>query len=218
MRTLERIIISAAILIAGTANIQAQETTKAKFNPDYSIQDISAEGGVLAAFNGGSMDAGYFQLTYSRLFWKHFAYRAGLMAAPDMGGFGPLAGIPLGISWKTGTVSFEDAASYALTGAINNAVWDGLSGHSDEIGSDMLTNLLFLLFRRWEFFVGVTPAYYAGNFALLGDAGVTLSIPIWRLTLNISPVFHYSFLNDIQTDGDPTRIMMSLSGGLSWLF
>ena len=230
MRARFLFISTLVFLLVGATSAQAQEVKKEKFNPNYSIQDVSAELGVLSSVDDGRMDTIFLQMTYSRLFWRHFAFRTGIMAAPEPGGFEYLAGIPLGISYKTGTVSFEDAASYALTGAISDAVWDGLFGHSDQIGGDILVNLLFMLFRRWEFYIGVTPGYYLGapsknegvetydRFSLWGDAGAILSIPIWRLSLNLSPTFHYSFMDNYTINGVPTRSIVSFSAGISWLF
>lgn len=221
------VIISLALLLAGTASLKAQ---KAKFNPNYSIQDVSAEFGALTSVDNGNMDTIFLQMTYSRLFWRHFAFRTGIMAAPEPGGYEYLAGIPLGISYKTGTVSFEDAAAYALNGAINDAVWDGLFGRGDQIWNDLIGNLFFLLFRRWEFYIGVTPGMYLGapsrnegvdtfgRFSLWADAGAVLSIPIWRFSINLSPTFHYSFLDNYSVDGIHPRSIMSFSAGISWLF
>lgn len=221
------IIISIVLFLAGTASLQAQTE---KFNPNYSIQDISAEFGVLTSVDDGNMDTIFLQMTYSRLFRRHFAFRTGIMAAPEPGGYEYLAGIPLGISYKTGTVSFEDAAAYALTGAVSDAVWDGLFGYGDQIWNDLIANLFFFLFRRWEFYIGLTPGLYLGapsrnegvstfgRFSLWADAGAVLSIPIWRFSLNLSPTFHYSFLDNYTTDGIPSRSIMSFSAGISWLF
>lgn len=220
-------IISIVLFLAGTASLQAQA---GKFNPNYSIQDISAEFGVLTSVDDGNMDTIFLQMTYSRLFRRHFAFRTGIMAAPEPGGYEYLAGIPLGISYKTGTVSFEDAAAYALTGAVSDAVWDGLFGYGDQIWNDLIANLFFFLFRRWEFYIGVTPGLYLGatsmnegvstfgRFSLWADARAVLSIPIWRFSLNLSPTFHYSFLDNYTTDGIPSRSIMSFSAGISWLF
>lgn len=224
------IFLLAAILCAGAVCANAQEEQKVKFNPDYSIQDISAEFGHIASFNGGAMDSYYLQLTYSRLFWRQFAYRVGAMAIQEPGGFPWLAGVPLAVSYRPWTVSFEEAAAFALKETIFDTVYDGLSGRSDQIGSDILFNLFWLLFRRAEFIVGVTPGIYLGTassasnvatygrVALFGDAGLKLSIPIWRMSLDVTPMIHYSFLRNTELDGEPTRLMLSISGGISYLF
>ena len=94
------------------------------------------------------MDSYYLQLTYSRLFWRQFAYRVGAMAVQEPGGFPWLAGVPLAVSYRPWTVSFEEAAAYALKETIFDTVYDGLSGRSDQIGSDILFNLFWLLFRK----------------------------------------------------------------------
>ena len=222
--------ILAGLLCAGALCANAQEEEKIKFNPEYSIQDIAVEYGRIASFNGGAMDSNYLQINYSRLFWRQFAFRAGAMAVKDPGGFEWLAGVPLAVSYRPWTVSFEDAVAYTLQESLYDTVYDSLSGRSDEIGSDILFNLFWLLFRRFELIVGVTPALYLGNaspaanvntygrFAIIGDAGIKLSIPIWRLSLDITPQAHYSFLKNTELDGEPTRLMLSASFGISYLF
>lgn len=72
------------------------------------------------------------------------------------------------------------------------------------------------------------------RFTLTADAGLTLSIPVWRFSLDITPSFHYLFTNNFteyRQDIDPlterpvgspslrpVRWHFSISGGLSWLF
>ncbi|MBP5333127.1 MAG: hypothetical protein J6W94_06440 [Bacteroidales bacterium] len=222
--------ILAGLLCAGIVCANAQDEDNVRFNPEYSIQDISVEYGRIASFNGGAMDSNYLQVNYSRLFWRQFAFRAGAMAVKDPGGFEWLAGAPLAVSYRPWTVSLEDAVAYTLQETLYDTVYDSLSGRSDQIGSDILFNLFWLLFRRFELIVGVTPALYLGNaspasnvntygrFALIGDAGVKFSIPIWRFSLDITPQAHYSFLRNTELDGEPTRLMMSASFGISYLF
>lgn len=222
--------VIAALLVTGALTLHAQNEPKPKFNPNYAMQSLSAEYGVMASFNGGAMDSQYFQLTYSHKFWRHFSYRTGAMAVPRPGGFELLAGIPLGLSFSTGTASFEDAASYALHQSIYDVVAGTIWGDYGGISHNLVENLLLLLFRRFDFFVGITPGYYFGKpstasnitihnrYSLWVDAGMTLSIPIWRFTLNLSPVFHYACINNCEMDNQPTRTVMSFSGGISYLF
>ena len=222
--------VFAGLLFAGAICANAQEEEKVRFNPDYSIQDIAVEYGRIASFNGGGMDSYYLQINYSRLFWRQFAFRTGALAVREPGGYEWLAGVPLAVSYRPWTVSFEDAVAYSLRETLYDTVYDSLSGRTDQIGSDILFNLFWLLFRRAEFIVGVTPAYYLGRvsaasnvdtygrFALIGEAGLKLSIPIWRFSLDITPKAHYSFLKNTEIDGEPTRFMMSGSVGISYLF
>lgn len=72
------------------------------------------------------------------------------------------------------------------------------------------------------------------RFTLTADAGLTLSIPLWRFSLDITPSFHYLITNNFteyRQDIDPlterpvgslslrpVRWHFSISGGLNWLF
>lgn len=222
--------VIAALLVTGALTLHAQNETKPKFNPNYAMQSLSAEYGAIASFNGGAMDSQFIQLTYTHKFWKRFSFRGGAMAVPGPGGFQFFAGAPLGVSFSTGTATFEEAAAYALQESIFDVVISASWGNYGSLSHNLLENLLFLLFRRLDFFVGVTPGYYFGEpvnasnvttygrFSLWADAGMSLCIPIWRFTLNFSPVFHYAFINNCDMDNLPTRTMMSISGGISYLF
>jgi len=87
--------------------------------------------------------------------------------------------VPIGLSWRTGTLSFEDAAAFAVSGAIYDTVWDSLSGNTGRIGDDLFANLLLVLLRRMEFFVGLTPGFYLG--APSNDPAVTTSGLVLRV-------------------------------------
>ena len=128
--------------------------------------------------------------------------------------------------------------------------------------SSVILNLFNIFLRRSEFFAGITPGYLLGpeshvpkvygmttssrpllmetgfqlnnRFSLSADAGATLSIPLWRFSLDITPAIHYLFTNnvtesrqtfDIQNNNPtgppevkPIRWLFSVSGGLSFLF
>lgn len=126
----------------------------------------------------------------------------------------------------------------------------------------VVDNLFNIFLRRSEFFAGITPGYLLGEracipsiygmttsdgpiwmetgfqldnrFSFTVDAGATLSIPLWRFSLDISPTVHYLFTNNINENrqsidpknntpiGQPTvkpiRWLFTISGGLSFLF
>ena len=135
---------------------------------------------------------------------------------------------------------------------------------SGRMARDVITSFVGVLFRGFEMYAGVTPGYVFGNgtiergtttyysgagprtemydagiqlnrrFTLTADAGVTFSIPIRHISLNVTPGFHYLLTNNfseyhqdidpatLRPVGDPTlhplRWQVSLSGGISYLF
>jgi hypothetical protein len=149
---------------------------------------------------------------------------------------------------------------------VEDVVWDGITGQgSDQMARDVVANFLFIVFRRFEGFVGVTPGYVFGNhstpgttlygasdgeqtvsaiyeegirlnrrFTLTADAGLTLSVPLWRFSLDVTPAFHYLITNNFseyrqEFDPRPAQPVGStsfksvpwqftLSLGLSYLF
>jgi hypothetical protein len=128
--------------------------------------------------------------------------------------------------------------------------------------SSVVLNLFNIFLRRSELFAGITPGYLFGEgtrnpsiygmttsagpiwmetgyqvnnrFSLSVDAGATLSIPLWRFSLDITPAAHYLITKNISENrqsidfknntpiGHPTvkpiRWLFSISGGLSFLF
>ena len=126
----------------------------------------------------------------------------------------------------------------------------------------VVDNLLFVFLRRTELFAGITPGYLLGQeshstkvygttssagpiwtetgfqlnnrFFLSADAGATLSIPIWRFSLDITTAAHYLFTKNVcenrlyidpktntpigQQTIKPIHWLFTLSGGLSFLF
>ena len=219
-----------ACFLAGAAAVHAQGLQKVKFNADYSLQDIRADYGIIATTRGNGMNARCTQITYSRRFWRHLAWKAGVVSVPYPGGFEWLAGAPIAISYRTGTVSYEDAIGYALGSSISDVVYENIWGNPDNLWGDILFNIFMSLFRRSEFFIGVTPGLYLGErtqselvqtygrFAVTGDLGLVLSIPIWRFSLNITPAFHYSFTHNYDYDNVPTRSLISVQAGIGFLF
>lgn len=208
------------------AQAQAQ---KQPFDPSYFSQNLRFDAGVYVATGTGSADAGMTQLTYTKAFWGPLAWRAGVLTAGDGLGFDGYAGMPLSLSYCPGTVSFGERLIYAAEASIFDVIMDAITGNTDRIGEDILANFIMVLFRRTEFYAGLTPGFYYGpraldnpdgnRFSLTADAGVVLSIPIRRLSIDITPAYHYSITKNVWTDiGGLHRHFFSVSAGLSWLF
>ena len=231
--------------MAGLSTAFAQETTeeprteetpevqtpkKQGFNPDFSLQEFRLDIGILASTGDSGMNATMLQTTYSRMFWNRFVWRAGAQYASDACGFKSMVGLPIGIGYRTGTLTFEEAVGLAVGEAVSDVVMDGLTGREDKISDDLFADLLLILFRRIEFYVGLTPAYYAGpastadnvmtykRFALTGDVGAVFTVPLWRLTLNVTPAYHYNFIKNYSCDNIVDRHLFSLTAGLGYRF
>lgn len=206
---------------------RAQGITTREFDPGDFTQNLRFEAGIYG--NTGVNDvAGMFQLTYTRNFWGPFAWRGGLLAAGDGLGYDGYAGIPLSLSYCPGTMSFRDRLILAAEESIFDIIMDVITGDTDRIGEDILINLVAVLFRRTEFFAGVTPGWWYGpkadynlghpRFSTTLDAGMVLSIPIRRLSIDIMPTYHYSLGRNIVTEDGPMRHFFSIGFGLSWIF
>ncbi|MDT3366731.1 MAG: hypothetical protein LIQ26_05620 [Bacteroidota bacterium] len=202
---------------------QAQDISE----PDYYTKNLRFEAGL---YGGTGVDdfAGKLQLTRTNNFWGPFAYRTGILAMGNGLGYDGYVGVPLSLSYCPGTTSLRDRLIWAAEESIVDLIIDVITGNTDKIGEDIAANLIAVLFARTEFFVGVTPGYWLGEkasfnyghprFSLTADAGMVLSIPLGRLSFDITPTYHYSFGKNLVTDDGPQRHFFSVGLGLSWLF
>lgn len=208
-----------------TCFAQEAQPKKAKFDANRSMENIRADYGLysyLLPEEQPSINSRLLEVTYTRRFWRHLGYRVGAMISPNAGGYSFLAGVPVALDFCPGTMSFGESVGYAAGMSVADAVVDGLSGHPEDIGSDILGNLLLVVFRRVEFYGGVTPAWLRGAekpFACTADLGLVVTIPIWRFGLNFTPAYHYALTQNVfDANGKPVRSIMTLTGGISYLF
>ena len=211
------------LLLAAGFVARGQEQVKFRFNPEYSMQDIRLEAGVFYAIKEGTRNTvvrGY----YTHQFWNQLAYRVGGQLL--LGDLGSGIGIPCGVALRPGVLSMKQSVAAAAEMAIFDSVWYGYHGAPEAIGHNVFMRFLMALFRRTEYHVGLTPTIFASqilepgahsrnSFLLTADAGFVLSIPIWRLCLNVSPTYHFALIN---TATDPARHLFSITGGVSYLF
>ena len=215
------------ILVCLLLPLAGQAQVKSRFNPDFSTQDIRLEVGSLVAPNGGAGDAYLLRGFYTTQFWKQLACRlGGQLSVGDLGGG---IGFPCGVAFRPGVVPWRQSLTTAAEMALFDSVWLGYHGYgyrAEDIGYNFFMRLLLSLFRRTEYHVGLTPAVFLDqdwemnvpsrvHFLLTADAGIVLSIPIWRLCLNVSPTYHFALIN---TGTDPARHLFSITGGVSYLF
>jgi hypothetical protein len=260
-----RRFLPAAALFLVTLSAFAQQ--KPRFNPDLTWNTLRAEYGILIPFETSVADQSTFlSLTYTHRFSRHWGWRAGAQYAPEHTDIRNYVGVPLAAVFRSGTYGFRERTQDAVVNSVEDVVWDGITGQgSDQMARDVVANFLFIVFRRFEGFVGVTPGYVFGNhstpgttlygasdgeqtvsaiyeegirlnrrFTLTADAGLTLSVPLWRFSLDVTPAFHYLITNNFseyrqEFDPRPAQPVGStsfksvpwqftLSLGLSYLF
>jgi len=188
------------------------------------VADIRVDYGRYASTGIDEYEVPFVQVSYSRLFWKRFAYKAGVQAAFGAPDFGIHAGLPFGVAFKPWTDSVADRLMDATVFSISDVVADGYYGRTDKIVDDILLNFLSVLFRRSEYFVGVTPGVFFGSgapenrFSCTVDAGFVLGIPLWRVSLNVTPTYHYSLTPNLVQNDVPSRSFFSLTLGAGYMF
>lgn len=221
MKLRNKLALTLLLLLGGALAGRSQEMERVRFNPDYSFRDVRVGYGRLFMMEGGKWDASLVEGHYTAMFWQHLAYRVGAQFSPDLPGYGSLIGLPAALVYRPGTMSMQESLIYAAERSIYDAAWSGIYwGSLDGVGGSVLLNFLTALFRRTEYFVGLTPAYLGGNrFLLTLDAGLVLTIPIGRIGLNVSPTYHRTLTRSFFDDqGNPCRNLFSITGGISYLF
>ena len=194
--------------------------THAQSLSDRYTKDIRAELGIMAQVNR-DWEAATIQAYYTRNFIGRFAYRIGFQyaAGTDEAGISSMTGIPVAIAYRPGTMSVASSLANAAGLSVYDVVRDGYYGETDRIGSDILTNFVMSLFRKSEYYIGVTPGFYPERkFMLTADAGFSLAIPIWRFGIHITPAYHYCLLNPFADSEQPSRHLFSMTAGLSFAF
>lgn len=169
-----------------------------------------------------------FSVGYTANFWRNIAWKAGVQVS-EFYSYKYGAGLPLGLAWRPGVRSWEDSIAFGVEHTVSNVVLDGSAGQTDRLKEDLITGLIGVLFRRTEFFVGITPGYCFGPYAfadsedprrfyLFGDVGMIVSVPIWHLTLNIPLAYHYNFMHNDRGYAGDFYHYFSVGVGLGWLF
>lgn len=198
---------------------------KPGFNPDLSWNTIRAEYGALIPLGPvPKSSTGVFSLSYTRRYSGHWGWRGGVQYAPFDAYAENYMGLPLAVVFRSSTNSFDGRLQRAFDDSLEDAsrnasVYRGDAYGKDRTEKDIVANMLSVFLRRTEIFAGITPGYLWGEesrFSLTADAGITLSIPLWRFSLDFTPAFHYLFTDSIGEH--PTPWLFSVSGGLSFLF
>lgn len=231
MVNLKTLLLPILLLLAAAVDGQSQEIKPYRFNPDYSFRDIRAGYGTWKMLDGNRGDMPLFEMHYTSLFWGNFAYRVGGQFSPGMSGYNCFIGAPVAVVFRPGTRSLRESLEHAAGASIYGAARTGVyQGNLEGVGRSILATFIAALFRRTEYFVGLTPAYLGidrnevtdlprSSFMLTADAGIVFSIPIWRICLNISPTYHFAFTRNFYFDENRAgRNCFSFTGGLTYLF
>ena len=246
-----RHILVLATLLAAVPALGQQ----VKFNPDNSYRNIRVEAG-FQMLTGAEYANGVFRLgaDYTQFFRPHWGFRGGAALVPEDFAGGTYLGLPVSIVYRTGTVNFSSSMASAGRMAAYQVVRDGYYGRFDRMGDDILTSLLYALFRRTEFYAGITPGFIAGGtdpveiipggtvtryegvyleraFSLSLDFGAVISIPVSRVSIDITPGIHYlltrnysDYYQEVTQNSIGDRVstarpfMFSITGGLTYLF
>lgn len=242
------VIVFALVALTGSAAF-AQKAYK-----DYN-QDIRFTAGVRIPVEQSRANNGeVISLTYGRYNDKGFGVRGGVQWMFENMDINDYLGIPLSVCWSSGKRTFKES----LENGVYNAAWGAFHdklyyGTNPDAGS-VLGSFFTGLFNRIEFFAGLTPGYIFGHsndqssvndkythytylnnrFSLTADAGICLSIPIWRFQLSVIPSFHYFITDnyreinvksvthdgstDVFTSDKAKSWQFAIQGGLSFSF
>ena len=191
----------------------------AQWNPEYAGNTVRAEYGALIPMGTlSNRDYGMLSLSFSHRFSGHWGWKAGLRYAPVNMEVKDYLGVPFAVVY--GNITNSPRRS------MREDTWD-YQDRPDRLRNDVFSDFFSFLFQRSEVFAGITPGYLFGEiekrFSLSADAGVTLSIPIGRFSLDVTPAFHYLLTNNFrhpagQPEAKPLRWQCSISGGLSYHF
>lgn len=241
------VVFVVAALTGGSAFAQ-------KAYKDYN-QDFRFTAGVRIPVESSRANSGeVMSLTYGRYNDKGFGLRGGVQWMFENMDINDYLGVPLSVCWSSGKRTFKESLEKGVYNAAWGAFHDKLYYGTDPDAGSVLGGFFTGLFNRIEFFAGLTPGYIFGHsdsgysggtgslnymslnnrFCLTADAGLSLSIPIWRFQLSVIPSFHYFItdnyrevgVNRVTHDGgtdeytsDKARSwQFSIQGGLSFSF
>lgn len=224
---MKRIVVIILLMVAGVLPAAAQ---KQVFRAENSYRDYRLDVGLYGSIDNESVSSPVFSLVYTENFWQGAAYKLGLQVAPGLMDYGSLVGVPVAIAWRPGVYPIEYSLLNAAEDSIYDTVWNGLYGRTDEIVSDIAMNFLLSMIRRVEFYAGLTPGLMLGPYSgvdgtsgsrlsLTADAGVVMSLPVWHISLNLTPAYHYAIIPNAYTeDGHAMHHFLTFSIGLGYLF
>ena len=215
-------LLSLVFILLISNTLVAQE--KPEFDPDYAWNTIRAEYGALIPVGSvPNKSFGVLSLSYTRRFSGRWGWRTGVQYASLEVPANQYFGLPFSAVYRLFTAPYGGRGKKAWVNSLDDMTWNGGGDvpayEKRRMRNDVAANVLNVFLRRTEFFAGVTPGYLPGleadhRFSLAADAGMTLSIPLWRFSLDITPAAHYLITDNFGGH----RWLYSISGGLSFLF
>ncbi len=155
-------------------------------------------------------------LHYGHYYHNGVGFRAGFQYSPTVVDIDNSFGIPLAVTYRTGSRT----TSQKLTSAAYGVAMTQISDVDDALKYGFASFLMNLL-DRLEFHAGLTPGYVAGksrelypsyhssmgywekiwteknsSFALSADVGFDINFRIWRFDIKLMPTFHYNITNN----------------------
>lgn len=218
---MRKILLLFSFIALSISSIKAQE--KKEFNADLARNTLRAEYGALIPANFDSNKSfGLLSLSYTRRYSGRWGWRTGLQYAQLDAPVNQYVGLPFSAVYRFTTSSFDGRIRKAWNDSMDDLTWNGNGDvpdyEKDRMRNDVVSNWFSVLFRRTELYAGLTPGYLLGDishpFTCAADAGVTLSIPVGRFSLDVTPAAHYLFTKNVL----PVRWVFTVSGGLSFLF
>ena len=212
-------ILVLVLLLAASLPVLAQ---KQPFYPEDALREFQIEAGA------SKINAAFLQVNYTQLFYKRLAWRAGGQFVLNPDGYEYMLGVPLAIMYRSETATTGQALDNALTVSYDPDPY--YYYERDNLAGSILLSALAFLIRRIDVYAGITPGYYLGpadvapelrpygRFFLSADAGLSLSIPIWRFTLSATPSLHYALLGVRTPNEGYNHLYFSMSFGLGYLF
>ena len=232
---MKRIVLSILLALTVTASLAQQPV---RFHSYMATRDWKLDVGPYLSMDSAGDSAIEWSVLYTRNFFGGLAFRTGVQYVGGMFGYNYNIGVPLALSYRPGTESLVSSLIGAAEMTVMDVVYDGVYGHSSDIFGDILWNFAAAIFRRNEYFIGITPGVWGGTsrrdtadgfydyddpepsaLSLTVDVGMVFCIPIRHIGINFTPTFHYALTNNAYTeDYDPARIFGSFTVGLSYMF
>ena len=219
---MKKVILSLVSILLISNTLAAQ--VKPDFDPDYAWNTVRAEYGALIPVGSvPNQSFGLLSLSYTRRFSGRWGWRTGVKYASLEAPADQYFGLPFSAVYRLFTSTYGGRGRKAWVDSMDSMSWNGGGDvpeyEKQRMRNEVAANVLNIFLRRTEFFAGVTPGYLPGlepdnRFSLAADAGMTLSIPIWRFSLDITPAAHYLLTKNFGEQ----RWLLSISGGLSFLF
>lgn len=217
---------------------------KSEFDPTTYLNDISYSQGIYDNMQNSDLNIQglNYRLEYGRFDYNGLGGRVGINYFSDDSGNLNVIGLPLLFAWRTRLTDqreFEQRLNDAIETTINDSYNNRFS---------LINTLTSMLSWRLELNAGLTPGFSMGDgyrtvttvnnnqtafagmrannkFYLTADAGLRLTLRVWRFNLAFIPQYHYLITDNFRTiNNNPqfnnhkvTKHIISANFGLSFM-